>query len=211
MLHPLFIPFAFAAKHGVVNGWIFFFKKLRLFTLEKKTRERSIANMHVSEQVVVHAAKPKCCHPRFFLWLSCLSLAMVSGRAGAVRAGWCPARSWQGTSAGWKGMKLGLVSPTPYLHCLVHLLISLWDTKRVVLVQFGCLRPCFVYFDILVMRRSCKHVPGACPSLGMCVLGVTLRVRNEVLAFCCFCCFSRQLPREVTAMPQAFLVGSSKT
>lgn len=114
MLHPLFIPFAFAAKHGVVNGWIFFFKKLRLFTLEKKNRERSTANMDVSEQVVVHAAKPKCSQPRFFLSLSCLSLAMV--RAGAVRAGWCPVWSWQGTSAGWKGRKLGLVSPTPDLH-----------------------------------------------------------------------------------------------
>lgn len=209
MLHPLFIPFAFAAKHSVVNGWIFFFQETQTFHFGKKTRERSIANMDVSEQVVVHAAKPKCSQPRFFLSLSCLSLAMV--RAGAVRAGWCPARPWQGTSAGWKGRKLGLVSPTPDLHCLVHLLISIWDTKRVVLVQFGCLKPCLVYFDILVMRRSCKLVPGACPSLGMCVLGVTLHVRSEVLAFCCFCCFSRQLPREVTAMPQAFLVGSSKT
>lgn len=113
MLHPLFIPFAFAAKHGVVNGWNFFSRNSD-FSLKKKSRERSIANMHVSEQVVVHAAKPKCSHPRFFLSLSWMSLAIASGRAGAVRTGLCPVWSWQGTSAGWKDRKLGLVSPTPY-------------------------------------------------------------------------------------------------
>lgn len=73
------------------------------------------------------------------------------------------------------------------------------------------LKPYVVYFDILMLKEFCKHVPGVCPSLGICVLGVTLHVRNEVLPFYCLSCFSRQLPREVTVMPQAFLVGSSKT
>lgn len=122
-----------------------------------------------------------------------------------------PSAAMAGHICRLEGQEAWTCVSNPLSALLVHLLISIWDTKRVVLVQFGCLKPCLVYFDILVMRRSCKHVPGACPSLGMCVLGVTLHVRSEVLASCCFCCFSRQLPREVTEMPQAFLVGSSKT
>lgn len=154
MLHPLFIPFAFTAKHRVVNEWNFL-REIQTFQFKKtKLRTRHKDYACVSEQAVMHVAKLKWSHPRFFPVVyikpaigsqpSRLSLA----EAQEVWISSCSAWSFQGVSTGWKDLMLGhscLTLLAAILHSLVNHVMPIHKIKWVVLMWFGGWRFKVVY------------------------------------------------------------------